>query len=68
MTIKDIASRRFSRAIMGYDIREVDEFLDEIAKDLERREQELKMLQLRNELLIERLAASGISLSSDKAE
>lgn len=53
---------------MGYDIREVDEFLDEIAKDLERREQELKMLQLRNELLIERLAASGISLSSDKAE
>lgn len=68
MNITDIANRKFSRAVMGYNISEVDAFLDEIAKDLERREQDLKLLELRNEMLIERLAASGVSLASDKAE
>jgi len=53
---------------MGYNISEVDAFLDEIAKAMERREQDIKLLELRNEMLIERLAASGVSLASDKAE
>ena len=53
---------------MGYNISEVDAFLDEIAKDIERREQDIKLLEIRNEMLIERLAASGVSLSSDKTE
>lgn len=68
MNIKDIENRKFSRSIMGYDISEVDEFLDEIAKDIERREQDIKLLELRNEMLIERLAAGGIPLASDKTE
>ena len=68
MKISDIANRKFSRAFMGYNISEVDAFLDERAKDMERREQDIKLLELRNEMLIERLAASGVSLSSDKAE
>ena len=66
MKISDIANRKFSRAFMGYNIMEVDAFLDEIAKDIERREQDIKLLELRNEILIERLAASGISMASDK--
>ncbi len=66
MKISDIANRKFSRAFMGYNIMEVDAFLDEIAKDIERREQDIKLLELRNEMLIERLAASGISMASDK--
>lgn len=68
MNIKEIENRKFSRAVMGYDISEVDGFLDEIAKDMERREQDIKLLELRNEMLIERLAAGGISLASDKPE
>ncbi|MBR5292337.1 MAG: DivIVA domain-containing protein [Clostridia bacterium] len=68
MKISDIANRKFSRAFMGYNIGEVDAFLDEIAKDIERREQDIKLLELRNEMLIERLAASGVSLSSVKTE
>ncbi|MBQ4610745.1 MAG: DivIVA domain-containing protein [Clostridia bacterium] len=68
MKISDIANKKFSRAFLGYNISEVDAFLDEIAKDLERREQDIKLLELRNEMLIERLAASGVSLASDKAE
>lgn len=68
MKISDIANKKFSQAFMGYNISEVDAFLDEIAKDIERREQDMKLLELRNEMLIERLAAGGISLSSDKAE
>ena len=68
MKKSDIANKKFSQAFMGYNISEVDAFLDEIAKDIERREQDMKLLELRNEMLIERLAAGGISLSSDKAE
>ncbi len=68
MKISDIANRKFSRAFMGYNIMEVDAFLDEIAKDIERREQDIKLLELRNEMLIERLASSGISMASDKEE
>jgi len=68
MKISDIANRKFSQAFMGYNISEVDEFLDEIAKDIERREQDIKLLELRNEMLIERLAANGVSLAADKAE
>lgn len=68
MKISDIANKKFSRAFPGYNIREVDAFLDEIAKDIERREQDIKLLELRNEMLIERLAASGVSLTSDKME
>jgi len=62
MTIKEIAKRRFSRAFRGYDISEVDTFLDEIIKDMERTEQDIKILQLRNQVLLERLAKHGISL------
>ena len=68
MKITDIANRKFSRAFQGYNISEVDAFLDEIALEMERREQDMKMLELRNEMLIERLAAGGLSLISDKAE
>ncbi len=68
MKISDIANRKFSQAFMGYNISEVDAFLDEIAKDIERREQDVKLLELRNEMLIERLAANGVSLAGDKTD
>ena len=68
MNISDIANKKFSQAFMGYNISEVDAFLDEIAKDIQRREQDIKLLELRNEMLIERLAANGVSLTGDKTD
>ena len=35
MKISDIVNKEFSRSFMGYDMREVDYFLDEIIEQLE---------------------------------
>lgn len=56
MQIQEIVNRKFSRAFQGYDIGEVDAFLDEIIRDMERMEQELQLLELRNKMLLEELA------------
>ena len=50
---------------MGYDIVEVDQFLDEIVKELEHMEQENKLLELRNQMLLDRMARDGVSLSEE---
>lgn len=52
---EEIINRQFSRAFWGYDIREVDEFLDEIIRGNERAEQELEIAQLRIKMLLEEL-------------
>ena len=49
----------------GYDIVEVDQFLDEIVKELEHMEQENKLLELRNQMLLDRMARDGVSLSEE---
>ncbi|PWM01581.1 MAG: hypothetical protein DBY06_05290 [Clostridiales bacterium] len=58
--IQEIVNRKFSRAFQGYDIGEVDAFLDEIIRDMERMEQELQLLELRNKMLLEELARANV--------
>jgi len=58
--IQEIINRKFSRAFQGYDIGEVDAFLDEIIRDMERMEQELQLLELRNKMLLEELARANV--------
>ncbi len=60
MQIQEIINRKFSRAFQGYDIGEVDAFLDEIIRDMERMEQELQLLELRNKMLLEELARANV--------
>ena len=60
MQLQEIVNRRFSRAFQGYDIGEVDAFLDEIIRDMERMEQELQLLELRNKMLLEELARANV--------
>jgi len=50
----DIVKQHFTRAFRGYDVQEVDLFLDEVIRELDRRDRE------RDELLtsIERLLAA----------
>ena len=52
---EEIINRQFSRAFWGYDIGEVDEFLDEMIRGNERAEQELEIAQLRIKMLLEEL-------------
>ena len=54
MKKSDIIEKQFNRAFWGYDIVEVDQFLDEIVKELEHMEQENKLLELRNQMLLDR--------------
>ena len=60
MQIQEIVNRKFSRAFQCYDIGEVDAFLDEIIRDIERMEQELQLLELRNKMLLEELARANV--------
>ena len=60
MQAKEIIAHQFSRSFRGYDIAEVDAFLDEIVRDQERIEQELQLLELRNKMLLEELAREKV--------
>lgn len=51
MTNDEIIQKNFSRAFRGYDIQEVDAFLDEIVRELELREQAYQMLGMRVKML-----------------
>ena len=65
MKKSDIIEKQFNRAFWGNDIVEVDQFLDEIVKELEHMEQENKLLELRNQMLLDRMARDGVSLSEE---
>ena len=65
MKKSDIIEKQFNRAFWGYDIVEVDQFLDEKVKELEHMEQENKLLELRNQMLLDRMARDGVSLSEE---
>ena len=54
---EDIVNKQFSRAFWGYDIGEVDEFLDDIVRSNERMEQELEVAQLRIKMLLQEIEA-----------
>ncbi|MDR0840971.1 MAG: DivIVA domain-containing protein [Christensenellaceae bacterium] len=56
MRTDEIINYKFSRAFRGYDIIEVDALLDEIVRSQERMEQDVRLLELRNDMLLEELA------------
>lgn len=55
MNRDSIINKVFSRAFLGYDAEEVDSFLDEVIRELDRMRQELDVSRLRNKMLIEEL-------------
>lgn len=62
-----IVRQMFSRAFQGYDIAEVDLFLDEVYRTLEIAERERELLELRVEYLTASLAQHGVSLGNEQA-
>ena len=68
LTPADVHNVAFSKPPIGkrgYNEDEVDQFLDEIVKELEHMEQENKLLELRNQMLLDRMARDGVSLSEE---
>lgn len=61
-----LINKRLRRAFLGYDVEEVDAFIDEIIRDMDRREQELGVARLRIRILLEELESHG--LIRNKAE
>ncbi len=55
MRIDEIVSKAFTRSFMGYDIEQVDQFLDEIIDTLERYEQEKREMLSAMEYLMKKL-------------
>ena len=51
MKKQEIINKRFNKSILGYDVKEVDAFLDEIIKEFDRYEHERKMIDLKIEML-----------------
>lgn len=52
---KDVAKKSFTKAFRGYDVQEVDLYLDEIIKVLANYEEERDMLLSRIEALLDEL-------------
>ncbi len=59
MQIDDIVNKEFSRSFMGYDMREVDGFLDDIIDKLERYESERREMLTAMEYLLDKLEKGG---------
>lgn len=55
MKISDIVNKEFSRSFMGYDMREVDCFLDEIIEQMETYERERQEMLTAMEYLLREL-------------
>lgn len=55
MKREDVISKHFNRAFMGYDMLEVDAFLDDVIRDIERLETALADAELRAKVLSDEL-------------
>lgn len=60
MTVEAIANKSFRRTFLGYDLEEVDGFLDEIIQQLQQMEQERRELTDTIDYLVGELRNAGI--------
>ena len=60
MTVEAIANKSFRRTFLGYDLEEVDNFLDEIIQQIQQMEQERRELTDTIDYLVGELKNAGI--------
>ena len=60
MTVEAIANKSFRRTFLGYDLEQVDDFLDEIIKQMQQMEQERRELTDTIDYLVGELRSAGI--------
>ena len=68
MTVEAIANKSFRRTFLGYDLEEVDDFLDEIIKEIQQMEQERRELTDTIDYLVGELRSAGIVPMDREAE
>lgn len=56
MTNEELLNKKFSRVFSGYDIIEVDDFLDDVLRDFERRDNEKQHLEARVKVLTDEVS------------
>ena len=61
MTVEAIANKSFRRTFLGYDLEEVDAFLDEIIRQMQQMEQERRELTDTIDYLVGELRAAGLA-------
>ena len=60
MTVEAIANKSFRRTFLGYDLEQVDDFLDEIIQQMQQMEQERRELTDTIDYLVGELRSAGI--------
>lgn len=60
MTVEAIANKSFRRTFLGYDLEEVDDFLDEIIRQIQQMEQERRELTDTIDYLVGELKNAGV--------
>ena len=60
MTVEAIANKSFRRTFLGYDLEQVDDFLDEIIRQIQQMEQERRELTDTIDYLVGELRSAGI--------
>ena len=60
MTVEAIANKSFRQTFLGYDLEEVDDFLDEIIRQMQQMEQERRELTDTIDYLVGELRNAGI--------
>lgn len=60
MTVEAIANKSFRRTFLGYDLEQVDDFLDEIIQQMQQMEQERRELIDTIDYLVGELRSAGI--------
>ncbi len=60
MTVEAIANKSFRRTFLGYDLEQVDDFLDEIIRQMQQMEQERRELIDTIDYLVGELRSAGI--------
>ncbi len=60
MTVEAIANKSFRRTFLGYDLEQVDDFLDEIIRQIQQMEQERRELTDTIDYLLGELRNAGI--------
>ena len=60
MTVEAIANKSFRRTFLGYDLEQVDDFLDEIIRQMQQMEQERRELTDTIDYLVGELRNAGI--------
>ena len=63
LTSKDILEKEFKKSVKGYNIDQVDQFLDRIMEDYDNFEQVINELRAENERLKDELSGSAKKLS-----